>query len=79
MTLCRHPRLHFMSGDYYVGCPDCHAVWMRKNPTGREYGVDADGNQIGADPSQCQPGFVDWSDRVLVDGELTEAKDEAGR
>lgn len=55
---CRHEHLHTGSGDYYVLCIDCGAVWARMNGRQPEYGQDATGNTIGADPGACTPGFV---------------------
>jgi len=57
---CVHARLQFNSGDYYVACVDCGAMWMRKSRGLQpEYGFDHQGRRIGAAPEEsnigCQP------------------------
>ncbi len=51
---CIHLKLQFNSGDYYVSCVDCGAMWMRKSHGTRpEYGFDHQGRQIGAAPEEA--------------------------
>lgn len=47
---CTHDRLHFGSGAYYIFCVDCDEHWVRHVWGRSEYGRDAAGNQIGAEP-----------------------------
>jgi hypothetical protein len=54
---CQHDRLNFGSGDYYVMCVDCGAVWARMSGRRPEYGVGIHGKMIGTDPNSCTPGF----------------------
>ena len=51
---CIHANLQFNSGDYYVSCIDCHAMWMRKSRGSQpEYGYDYQGRKIGAAPEEA--------------------------
>ena len=51
---CIHANLQFNSGDYYVSCIDCHAMWMRKSRGSQpEYGYDHQGRKIGAAPEEA--------------------------
>ncbi len=34
---CKHPELHFGSGDYYLFCHACGAWWATVDPTSNEY------------------------------------------
>lgn len=58
MPHCRHDKLYFGSGDYYVFCAGCDARWGRLDPRGtrREYGTDKDGNEIGCMPEAANQG-----------------------
>lgn len=54
MKDCIHPELNFASGDYYVTCARCNAMWMRKARDGRaEYGWDHNNHPVGAAPSEA--------------------------
>lgn len=45
---CRHATLQFGSGDYYIFCHACGKKWAIVGD--REYGIDKDGNHVGAAP-----------------------------
>lgn len=55
---CQHDRLYFGSGDYYVFCMNCNAFWARMGIGRMEYGKDANGCEIGADPLAANKKFV---------------------
>ena len=44
---CDHPTLAFGSGDYYVFCMSCNAMWATVKHPRAEYGIDKYGNEIG--------------------------------
>lgn len=68
---CAHHRLGFGSGDYYLMCRDCGAVWGRLNGRQPEYGIDERGKQIGCDPKACDPEWS-WDGLDRVSGNLEE-------
>lgn len=59
---CTHPSLYFGSGGYYIFCSECDARWARmgQHP---EYGTDAAGNRIGADPGAVTSQTIGVYDR----------------
>lgn len=53
---CRHETLTFGSGDYYIFCQECNACWAAVSHIQPEYGHDAQGKPIGANPDICNKG-----------------------
>lgn len=53
---CRHEELAFASGDYYIFCRNCNAAWMRRGHGKIEYGMGANGQEIGAAPENANKG-----------------------
>lgn len=46
----QHAEVQFGSGDYYIFCHACHRKWAMMGWDQPEYGEDAAGRKIGADP-----------------------------
>lgn len=43
---CRHTALTFQSGDYYIQCTDCPALWVMRDPrSGRDVGSPQHANR----------------------------------
>ena len=54
---CQHTELQFNSGDFYLVCTKCSSKWALVGGQ-PEYGIDAKGQPIGANPLLQNRGFV---------------------
>lgn len=63
---CEHKRLGFGSGAYYLICQDCNQYWAAVGGQ-PEYGTDANGRPIGANPKIIGLGPRDGASRVAPD------------
>lgn len=62
---CRHERLFFGSGDYYLFCSDCNAAWVCRSPADDQPAPHMANKGVGVGLSGEKRGLVrsdEWHD-----------------